>query len=483
MKYNIGIKSIGIGLPPDYTTPAQIERTLTGYDSSKRTFTDFCMDFLGTKIFYTTKPDEPVSDLMVKAAKSAIQRAGISITDITAVISTTVSPDIDKAGARARVMNKLGIDDVSGCDIRAGCSGFPTAMHFTVDYVRNLSNMPEGKYALYVCGDLLRNWIKPGDIVPTGLFSNAAVSIIVGHCDEKYGVKATYSRTRPALTDDASNDAQGYVTLNGKVLKEEAIKRFPKLVLDALQKNNWNLEDVLIAPHQMNGPINREWSKNMGIKPENFVDSVHLYSNTSAASQGIALYELWKTGKLSKDAKVIGPALGVGWDEAYVSFIMQEDLFPQKKQIKLLIIDDDESVLDSQKKILDMYFNNFSELRYLNKLDIIKAKSADEAINIFLKEEISGIIADQRMPFETGGTGTDALEKIIRINPGIVAVVVTGAAEDADRKIMDDLKNVVGYVEKPLIPDIDLDLSDPNPEKNKLRRLFNFFQAYNLFQE
>jgi len=483
MKYNIGIKSVGIGLPNNYVTPDQLEKTLEGYDSSKRSFKDFCANFLGTKIFYTTEPNEQVSDIMAKAAKSAIRRAGISVTDIAAVISATVSPDLDKPGTRARVMQKIGIDNVSGIDIRAGCSGFPTSIHWTKDYVRDTENVPEGKYALYVCGDVLRKHIKPGDIVPSGLFSDGAFAAIFENCDEEYGIKSTYSKTRPALTDDASNDPEGYVALNGKVLKEEALKRFPKLILDALKKNNWKLEETLIAPHQMNGPINREWSQKLGIQRDNFVDAVHLYSNTSAASQGIALYELWKTGRLTKGAKIIGPTLGVGWDESYLSLIMQEDLIPEKRKIKLLMIDDDENVVQAQKNFIDMYFNQFSELRYLNNLEILIAKSSDEAIQMVSKEKFNAILADQRMPNETGGTGTDALEKILRIDPELLAVIVTGASEDEDRQIMNDLKNVIGYVTKPLIPDLEIDLNDPNPDRNKLRNIFNFFQAYDKFQE
>ncbi|MEM4259812.1 MAG: 3-oxoacyl-[acyl-carrier-protein] synthase III C-terminal domain-containing protein [Candidatus Woesearchaeota archaeon] len=481
MKHSIGIKSIAIGLPKEYKTPDQIEKTLINYDASKRTFKQFCNDFLGTQIMYSASREEKVSDLMATAAKKAINRAGISISDLSAIIVTTCS-DNDKAASRAKVMKELGLDNISGIDIRAGCSGFPTAMHWTKDFVSNTKNVPKDKFALYVCGDTLRKFLKPGDIVTNGLFSDGAVAIIVGQCDEQYGFKATYSKTRPALFEDAGNDIHGYITLNGKVLKEEALLRFPRLVKDAAEKNGWNIFDVKIAPHLMNGPINKAWRDAMCIPEENFVDAVHLYGNTSAASQGIAIYELWKTNQLIKNTKVIGPAVGVGWDEAYTSFVMGEDLLPDKKKIRLLLIDDNDILAHSQSEMIELYFSKFSELRYLNSLEIDLAYSVDMAFNMLSKNKYDGIIADQRMPYESGGTGTDLLQKLKIINPNIVAVIVSGASEDSDRYIMTDLKNVVGYIEKPLITNLLQDLNDPNPDNNKLRKLFNFFESYNLFQ-
>ncbi len=88
----------------------------------------------------------------------------------------------------------------------------------------------------------------------------------------------------------------------------------------------------------------------------------------------------------------------------------------------VLFVDDEEDLLSS----VDGLFIDYD-------LRILKAGSADEAINMFHNEEIAVIVSDQCMP---GMKGTELLSKVKELSPDTLKIIMTdhadiGAAVDA----------------------------------------------------
>jgi len=104
--------------------------------------------------------------------------------------------------------------------------------------------------------------------------------------------------------------------------------------------------------------------------------------------------------------------------------------------IKILIVDDEEGVRISLKKVL-----------YRDDYDIILAENGMEAIDIVRKhtDEIETVISDFKMP---GLDGLETLMEIGKLNPEIIRIILTGYAT-LDRAIESVNSGIDGFLTKP----------------------------------
>ena len=72
----------------------------------------------------------------VKAAKIAIERAGIDKDDIDFIVFATLSPDYYFPGPGVLVQRDLGIKTVGALDVRNQCSGFVYAVSIADQYIK-----------------------------------------------------------------------------------------------------------------------------------------------------------------------------------------------------------------------------------------------------------------------------------------------------------------------------------------------------------
>ncbi|HYA13273.1 MAG TPA: adenylate/guanylate cyclase domain-containing protein [Syntrophales bacterium] len=104
--------------------------------------------------------------------------------------------------------------------------------------------------------------------------------------------------------------------------------------------------------------------------------------------------------------------------------------------IKILIVDDEEGVRISLKKVL-----------HRDGYDILLAENGMEAIDIVRKHtnEIETVISDFKMP---GLDGLETLTEIGRLNPEIIRIILTGYAT-LDRAIESVNSGIDGFLTKP----------------------------------
>jgi response regulator RpfG family c-di-GMP phosphodiesterase len=110
----------------------------------------------------------------------------------------------------------------------------------------------------------------------------------------------------------------------------------------------------------------------------------------------------------------------------------------QKQRHTILAVDDEPINLRMLERLLRQQYR------------VITATSAEDALEILKREEVSLILTDQRMP---GMQGTDFLRKTKETNPDVVRMVVT-ATNDMETFI-DAIKNAgaIRVIGKPWDPD------------------------------
>lgn len=276
---------------------------------------------------------DTTASMGVKAAKIAIERAGISKDDIDFIVFATLSPDYYFPGPGVQVQHDLGIKTVGAIDIRNQCSGFvygisvadnfiKTGMYKNVLVIgselhsRGLDKTTRGRGVSVIFGDgagaaiLSREEDTSKGILSTHLHSQ-------GEFAEELVVKAPGMGTRwvtDILAENNPDDESYYPYMNGQFVFKNAVVRFSEVIMEGLIKNNLQVSDIdMLIPHQANLRISQFIQRKFKLNDDQVFNNIQKYGNTTAASIPIALTEAWEEGKIKEGDKVVLAAFGSGF--------------------------------------------------------------------------------------------------------------------------------------------------------------------------
>ena len=276
---------------------------------------------------------DTTASMGVKAAKIAIERAGISKDDIDFIVFATLSPDYYFPGPGVQVQHDLGIKTVGAIDIRNKCSGFvygisvadnfiKTGMYKNVLVIgselhsRGLDKTTRGRGVSVIFGDgagaaiLSREEDTSKGILSTHLHSQ-------GEFAEELVVKAPGMGTRwvtDILAENNPDDESYYPYMNGQFVFKNAVVRFSEVIMEGLIKNNLQVSDIdMLIPHQANLRISQFIQRKFKLNDDQVFNNIQKYGNTTAASIPIALTEAWEEGKIKEGDTVVLAAFGSGF--------------------------------------------------------------------------------------------------------------------------------------------------------------------------
>jgi 3-oxoacyl-[acyl-carrier-protein] synthase-3 len=289
------------------------------------------------------------SDLAVPAVEMALQRAGLSKTDIGMIIFATLSSEHCFPGSGVYLQAKLGLtdDDVGrfvGClDVRNQCSGFLYGLATATSMVQSGS-----VDNIVVVGAELHSAaidFSTGGRDVASLFGDGAGAVIVSATDEDRGVRSWHlgadGRYADALSQkvwDISKrpfipvNAEGvgqvepgfmWAHMEGRLVFKNAVERMIGALTEEFQKQNLTLDDVdLFFFHQANLRINQYVAKKLGLPDEKLFHNIERYGNTTAATIPIMLAEAEGEGRLQRGMKVATVAFGSGftWGAAIIDW-------------------------------------------------------------------------------------------------------------------------------------------------------------------
>lgn len=288
---------------------------------------------------YFTPEEDTVSNMGTRAAKIALERAGITAEDIDLIIFATLNPDYYFPGSGVLVQRELGINEkgVPALDIRNQCSGFIYGLSVADQFIKTgmyenvlligseihssgLDFSDEGRDVTVLFGDgagamILQASSEEGKgILTTHLHADGAFA-------EKLAVLAPSGHKERHLTQDMIEDRSIYPTMNGRFVFKFAVEKFPEVIHEALAKTQLKPEDIdLFIPHQANLRIAEAVRKTLGLREDQVYNNIMHYGNTTAASIPIALCEAWEKGKVNEGDLVCLAAFGSGftWASALI---------------------------------------------------------------------------------------------------------------------------------------------------------------------
>lgn len=269
----------------------------------------------------------------VKAAKIAIERAGITNDEIDFIIFATLSPDYYFPGPGVLVQRDLGLKTVGALDIRNQCSGFVYAVSIADQYIKT------GMYKnILVIGSELQSYgldmTTRGRGVSVIFGDGAGAAIISREEDITKGILSTHLHSEgqhaeelavvapgmggrwitDILKDNSPDDESYFPYMNGQFVFKNAVVRFSEVIHEALQANDLTVADInMLIPHQANLRISQFIQQKLKLQDNQVFNNIQKYGNTTAASIPIALTEAWEQGKIKKGDLVVLAAFGSGF--------------------------------------------------------------------------------------------------------------------------------------------------------------------------
>ena len=266
------------------------------------------------------------SDIGVEAAKVAIKRANIDISDIDLVICATISPDyMCMPSTACLIANKLGIDGVMALDISAACTGFVYAISVAKAFIESKMK----KNVLIVGAEKLSNIVDYTDRTTCMLFGDGAGAAIISATDNideailDVQCSADGGYKDLLLTPAINDEAKSFIQMKGNETFKIAVRTLTSDVKKILQKNNLTNEDIdLFIPHQANYRIIKAVGDALEFKDSQKVLTVDKYGNTSSASIPMAMNDCYENGRLKYGSMILLDAFGGGltWGSALIKF-------------------------------------------------------------------------------------------------------------------------------------------------------------------
>lgn len=312
------------------------EKILTNFDLEKMVETSDEWIVKRTGIHTRHIADnEATSDLAVNAAKLAIKRSGLNLSNIDCVLCATITPDYFCMPSTACVIaDKLGLPSgIMAFDISAACSGFIYAIQISKALIesgikQNILIIGAEKLSSIV------NWEDRSTCVLFGDGAGAAVisarddnEIVDVHTASDGGKGDLLITPAPGSANPISqkivDENLGYVRMNGNEVFKIAVNTLTADVVDILEKNRIEPSKVdLFIPHQANLRIIDAVKNRLEFSDDQCVVTVGKYGNTSSASIPMAINDAYENGRLKNGSLILLDAFGGGftWGSALLKF-------------------------------------------------------------------------------------------------------------------------------------------------------------------
>lgn len=326
--YKVKITGTGTYFPERLVTNDDLSKVLDTNDEwiTKRT---------GIRQRYYAAAGDSTASFGARAAKVAMERAGVGPDDIDFIVFATVTPDFKLPFCAALAQRELGLTRAFGFDLTSGCAGYVQALHCASTYIKAGSV----KTALVIGADLMTSIIDQQDRRTAVLFGDGGGAVVLQRTPEGEdadllswtgGLKGDdevllikNGGSRNPLTPENLADREQYVFMNGREIFRFAVDRFSAQMEETCKEAGISPEQLkIIVPHQVNQRILDMAAKKAGISIDKVMINLDRYGNTSGATVPSALHDAVEAGRIERGDYVLTVAFGSGlaWHAALFQY-------------------------------------------------------------------------------------------------------------------------------------------------------------------
>ena len=306
---------VGVGkyLPSKVLTNADLERIVETSD-------EWIVERTGIRERHIAADDETTATMGARAARMALDTAGLSADQIDLVVCATLSPDGMFPASASLIQDDIGAKNAAAFDVNAACNGFVVALATATQFING------GVYerVLVVGAEAISRILDWTDRSTCILFGDGAGAVVLEKAEsggpsafilksDGSGANLLYARG-PASAPASFLQSESYcIVMDGREVFKFAVRSMEDVSRQAIEQAGLTNDDIAyLVPHQANYRIMTAYAKALGFGPERLLSNVDKYGNTSSASIPIALCEAWEEGRLHPGDKLVISAVGGG---------------------------------------------------------------------------------------------------------------------------------------------------------------------------
>nr|WP_242690163.1 beta-ketoacyl-ACP synthase III [Paracoccus fontiphilus] len=264
---------------------------------------------------------QATSDMGLRAARAALDKAGLRPDDIDGIVLATSTPDYTFPASATMIQHGLGMTHGFAYDVQAVCAGFVFALANADALIRG----GMAKRVLVIGAETFSRIMDWTDRSTCVLFGDGAGAVVL---EAQQGDGS--SKDRGILASDLNSDGQyrdllyvdggvgttgtaGQLRMQGNLVFRHAVEKLAKTAKIALDKAGLTPADVdWLVPHQANARIITATAQKMGLPAEKVILTVADHGNTSAASIPLALSVADGQGRFREGDVIVTEAIGGG---------------------------------------------------------------------------------------------------------------------------------------------------------------------------
>ncbi|MFW5834977.1 MAG: beta-ketoacyl-ACP synthase III [Pseudomonadota bacterium] len=276
----------------------------------------------GIRQRFVAAESELTSDLAVQAARVALERAGVAVSEVDLIVVATSTPDNTFPATATAVQRKLGCGPGIAFDVQAVCAGFAYALTIADQFVR----LGQAKTALVIGAETFSRLLDWSDRGTAVLFGDGAGALLLRAepgepAPDRPGILASYLSADGRFYEDlyvdggpSATGTVGHLRMNGQEVFRQAVLTLSSSVVEVVARAGLTVDAIdWLVPHQANRRIIEAVGKRLHLAPEKVVIAVDRHANTSAASIPLALDLALRDGRLQSDQLVVVNAMGGGF--------------------------------------------------------------------------------------------------------------------------------------------------------------------------
>lgn len=314
------LKIVGTGscLPEKVLTNSDLERMVDTSDEWITTRT-------GIKERRIADDGTATSDLVIVAAKRALESAEMKPENLDAIIVATVTPDMFYPSTACWVQKGLGTRKIPVFDLSAACSGFL----YGLEVANGLISTGVCKNILLAGAEVMSKVVNWEDRNTCVLFGDGAGAVVISATNGDHGIFASCwgadgsigellmqpaGGTRMPPTHETIDKKLHTVHMKGNEVFKHAVRAMGDAAVEAIRRAGLTGDDVdLFIPHQANRRIIEATCRRAKVPMEKTVITIDKYGNVPAATIPIALDEVVRQGRLKRGDIVLMASFGGGF--------------------------------------------------------------------------------------------------------------------------------------------------------------------------
>ena len=305
-------------LPERILTNAELEKTVDTNDEWIRSRT-------GIAERRVVAEDEATSHMGINSARQIIEKTGIDVAEIDAIIVGTVTPDMFFPSTAALIQDAIGATNAWAFDLNAACSGFI----FSLETAAGLIASEKHQKILVVGGDTMTSVLDYEDRTTCILFGDGAGAVLLEPTDGEDGIIDSIMFTdgsggkrlfmpgggsRHPATRETVDQRLHYLKQDGREVYKSAVRGMADAAETILLRNGLSGKDLkLFIPHQANKRIIDASAEKLGLSEEQVLINIERVANTTAGTIPIGLSEAVADERLEEGDLLLLSAFGAGF--------------------------------------------------------------------------------------------------------------------------------------------------------------------------